>query len=134
MAGESDLNQLLASMTPVLAEDEFVFCTVSPDQANPVGISPVGLFCEAEGTTLILKRRDADTCGLPYSYVAKMITLSVHSSLDAVGFIAAIATRLSQSGISVNPVAGYYHDHLFVPNDRAMDAMTILKELSHQTS
>ncbi|MEL6319244.1 MAG: ACT domain-containing protein, partial [Cyanobacteria bacterium J06626_14] len=43
-------------------------------------------------------------------------------------------TRLSQAGISVNPVAGYYHDHLFVPNDRAMDAMTILKELSHQTS
>jgi hypothetical protein len=28
--------------------------------------------------------------------------------------------------ISVNPVSGFYHDHLFVPVDRAEEAMRLL--------
>ncbi|MEB3212841.1 MAG: ACT domain-containing protein [Leptolyngbyaceae bacterium] len=134
MSGELNLTILLASMTPVLVEGEFVFCTVPPEQITTLKVSPIGYFCEAEGTTLILAREDADTCGLPYAYVARMITLSVHSSLDAVGFIAAIATHLARASISVNPVSAYYHDHLFVPSDRAEEAMAILCELSAQAS
>ena len=59
-----------------------------------------------------------------------MITLNVHSALDAVGFLAAVATALSERGIGVNPVAGYYHDHLFIPADRAEEAMAVLEGLS----
>jgi hypothetical protein len=59
-----------------------------------------------------------------------MITLEVHSSLEAVGFLAAIATRLAAAGIGVNPVAGYFHDHLFVPEARAEEAMRLLDELA----
>jgi hypothetical protein len=36
----------------------------------------------------------------------------VHSSLDAVGFMAAVTTRLAKINIGVNPVSGFYHDHL----------------------
>ncbi len=59
-----------------------------------------------------------------------MITLNIHSSLDAVGFLAAITTRLAAAGMGVNPVSGYFHDHLFVPADRADEAMTVLEGLA----
>ena len=58
-----------------------------------------------------------------------MITLNIHSALDAVGFIAAVTTELARHNIGVNPVSGFYHDHLFVPADRADEAMTALKAL-----
>lgn len=59
-----------------------------------------------------------------------MITLTVHSSLEAVGFIATIATRLAEHGMGVNPVSGFFHDHLFVPDGRETEAMTILASIA----
>ena len=59
-----------------------------------------------------------------------MITLNIHSSLDAVGFMARIASALAEHGMGVNPVAGFYHDHIFVPLGREQDALTVLRELS----
>jgi hypothetical protein len=44
--------------------------------------------------------------------------------------MAAIATALADAGISCNAVSGYYHDHIFVPNARAHDAMDVLGRLS----
>lgn len=130
MAGETNLDALLQSMHPVLHEGEFVFCTLPPSHVPSLQIYPVGQFLETEGMTLILRREEADQARLSYTFVARMITLTVHSSLSAVGFIAAIATQLSQHGISVNPVAAYYHDHLFVLSNRADEAMQILSQLS----
>jgi hypothetical protein len=59
-----------------------------------------------------------------------MITLTVQSSLEAVGFLAAITTKLATHGISVNAISAYYHDHLFVPADKAEIAMRLLQEFS----
>ena len=73
------------------------------------------LFREAEGISLILARDEAEALQLPFEYPCHMITLDIHSSLEAVGFMAHIARLLADAGISVNPVAGFYHDHLFVP-------------------
>jgi hypothetical protein len=56
-----------------------------------------------------------------------MITLTIHSDLQAVGFLAPIMTRLAEAGISVNPVSAFYHDHLFVPWDKRNEAMEILE-------
>lgn len=33
----------------------------------------------------------------------------------------------------VNPVSGFYHDHLFVPDGREQDALAILKTLAGRT-
>ena len=63
-----------------------------------------------------------------------MITLNVHSALDAVGFLARVTTRLASLGMGVNPVAGYFHDHLFVPVDRAEEAMTALHEMAREAA
>lgn len=58
-----------------------------------------------------------------------MITLNVHSSLEAVGFMAKISAKLTERGIGVNPVSGFWHDHCFVPVGREGEAMKALEEL-----
>ena len=45
-----------------------------------------------------------------------MITLDVHSSLESVGFLAAVSARLAAAGIPCNAVSAFHHDHLFVPS------------------
>ena len=129
MTGELDLTTLLHGMQAVLAPDTYVFVTL-PDRAVPPGLTPRLIFDEAEGTTLILPLAQAQAAGLDAEFPCRMITLNVHSALEAVGFIARIATELAAHGMGVNPVAGFYHDHLFVPQDRADDAMKLLAALA----
>lgn len=129
MSGETDLATLLRSLQADLQNGVFVFATV-PDL--PSGVTPRMVFREAEGTTLILLKDAAEAAGIPYEFPSRMITLNIHSSLEAIGFMAVIATELAKHGMGVNPVAGFYHDHLFVPEDRAEDAMRILADLAAQ--
>ena len=129
MVGEHDLNTLFAGMNPVLADGIYVFATLTGDVPN---VPRIMQFEEAEGTTLILLQSDADAAGIPYEFPARMITLNVHSALDAVGFLAKVSTRLAAIGMGVNPVAGFYHDHLFIPQDRADDAMEVLYQMVNE--
>lgn len=131
MSGETNLDILLKNMQPVLHEDVFVFHSSNLSFQDAAPLSPVLLFHEQEGTAIILKQATADEAGLRYDYPSRMITLNVHSSLDAVGFLAAITAKLAASRISVNPVSAHFHDHLFVPVDRADDAMRVLSSFSN---
>lgn len=92
------------------------------------------VFEEPEGTTLILLKSDAESHALPYEFPCRMITLNIHSSLEAVGFIARIASELAKHDMGVNPVSGFFHDHLFVPDGREHDAMTILQQMAKANS
>ena len=134
MSGETNLQSLLANMQPALSEGEFVFSSVSPKAFDQLRFHPIGWFREAEGITLIIERSIADDEGLDYEFVSRMITLNIHSSLKAVGFLAAITHKLAVAGISVNTVSAYYHDHLFVPTDRASAAMLLLDELKNDST
>jgi hypothetical protein len=127
---ERNLEKLITTMRPELQEGEFVFCTVSAEMDERSDIQPVGWFREAEGITLIVEREIAERAGLAYTYISRMITLSVHSNLEAVGFLAVITKVLAKAGISVNPVSAYYHDHLFVPVDKAQMALEKLETLT----
>ncbi|PRY12795.1 hypothetical protein CLV24_107168 [Pontibacter ummariensis] len=129
MAGEKDLAVLLRSLTPVLNEGAYVFCTV-PDLKSVAPDDIISLFKEKEGLTVILAKDKADALGLPYGFVASWITLTVHSSLEAVGLTAAFSRALAQNGISCNVVAGFYHDHIFVSKQDAKKAMQVLQQLS----
>jgi len=131
MAGETNLRKLLSGMTPRLKEGVFVFASLPPGTAVPPGIDPVMTFSEAEGTTLILEESEASRAGIAGDFRSRMITLDVHSSLDAVGFVAVITTQLAAAGMGVNPVSAFYHDHLFVPAERAEEALEILQRLQH---
>ncbi|MBH5371608.1 ACT domain-containing protein [Bradyrhizobium glycinis] len=130
MTGERDLNALLKDMKPELVNGTFVFCTLAPGVSIPATISPMLTFREREGTTLIIRHEEAERAGLRHDFPARLITLTVHSALDAVGFLAAITARLAEAGISVNAVSAFHHDHLFVPVDRADEAMAVLREMS----
>jgi ribosomal protein S18 acetylase RimI-like enzyme len=127
-AGERDLAALLAGLSPRLHDGAYVFTTVAG--AVPEGATPVVVVDEDEGRTLVLRRTQADERGLPYAFVAAWITLQVHSALDAVGLTAAVSRALTEAGISANVVAGFHHDHLFVPYDRADKAVEVLRALA----
>jgi hypothetical protein len=130
MPGERDLQTLLQNMKPDMHEGVFVFCTLPQGEEIPATIRPVHIFREREGTTVVVRREEAESAGMPYQFASRLITLEVHSSLDAVGFLAAITSRLAEAGISVNAVSAFYHDHLFVPDDRAVEALHRLQTMS----
>jgi uncharacterized protein len=128
MSGETNLSILLKNMQPELVVGDYVFCLI--DNETTVDASQIiMLFHEKEGTTLIMKKEVADQLGFEYSYVAAMITLNVHSALEAVGLTAAVAAALAHENISCNVVAAYYHDHIFVAQadaTRAINALLVL--------
>ncbi len=134
MASELDLQALLVGMKPEMQPGIFVFCTISEATENPAGARPLLTFREREGTTLVLRREEAESLGIAYQFTSRLITLSVHSSLEAVGFLAAITARLAEAGISVNAVSAFYHDHLFVPHDRADEALARLQEMMRKAA
>jgi hypothetical protein len=129
MPGETNLNALLKTMQPTLNDGQFVFCCVASAQTIDHS-NIIGSFKEKEGLTLILNRIDADKLKLPYSFVAAWITLTVHSSLEAVGLTAAFSSALATENISCNVIAGYYHDHIFVAEKDAETAIQVLTKLS----
>jgi hypothetical protein len=130
--GETDLQKLLGSMSPELLPRIHVFATLRPGTPLPSGVNPIMIFHEREGDTLILLEEEAEAAGLSCAFRSRMITLNIHSALDAVGFLAAITARLAAAGMGVNPVSAYFHDHLFVPVERAEDAMAILQALASE--
>ncbi len=136
MSSRTDLNELLAAMDPELGEREYVFVTLPgvPDLASLAGVTVMAVVAESEGTTLVLPRQEADERGWSYDYVAARITLRVHSSLSAVGLTAAFTAELAKSGISCNVLSGYFHDHLFVPFDRAAQACAALAVLRDRST
>jgi hypothetical protein len=128
MPGERDLAVLLRGMSPRLNPGAYVYTRV--DGAVPEGAEPVVVVREDEGLTLVLPQQQADTLGLLYDFVAAWITLEVHSALEAVGLTASVSRALTEAGISANVVAGFTHDHLFVPHPRAADALHALQSLT----
>ena len=130
MTAITDLDVLLKSMSPELINEEYVFCTVNNAITEYLHLDPLATFREKEGLTLVLEKQKAIDGGLNFDGVFSLITLTVHSSLEAVGLTAAFATKLATYGISANVIAGYYHDHVFVQKEKSNVAMAALKEFA----
>ncbi|MCD4801388.1 MAG: ACT domain-containing protein [Anaerolineales bacterium] len=125
--GETDLQSLLKQMQPVLDDEQMVFCSLPTDEAEKYLTSCQGYYREQEGVSLIIDKRQADLDNLTYGPVFRRISLMVHSSLEAVGFLSRIAEILAAQGISVNVVSGYFHDYLYINVKEAENAVMILE-------
>lgn len=129
MNGETDLKILLSSMDPEMSEDSFIFYTTKADSEDILKLNPWAIIKEREGYTAIVTEKIAKRNNISFQGIYKRITLNVHSSLDAVGLTAAVSTELAKANISANVVAGYYHDHVFIPTEKAETALEVLKQL-----
>lgn len=127
MTGETDLAVLLRHLQPALRGRDWGFAVAT---AVPDGMQPFATVAEDEGMTLVAPHQALRDAGLAAEGPMARITLTVHSSLQAVGLTAAIATALGRAGISANVIAGFYHDHVFVAATDAERAMAALKALS----
>jgi hypothetical protein len=132
VTGETDLQTLLSGMRPELNPGRYVFTMA--EGGVPSGVTPVVTVAEQEGLTLVVPQADADAAGMAYDYVAGWITLRVHSALASVGLTAAVSRALADAELSCNVVAGFHHDHLFVPYDRAEEAVDVLRQLARDSS
>lgn len=127
-----DLNSLLKGLSPSMGAEVFVFAKVRTEAmttAMRADLEPVLEYREAEGITVITTQDRAKAAGLRSIFPCHRITLHVDSELHAVGLMAAVTGVLASEGIAVNPVSGFHHDHLYVPLDRAGDALEILEAL-----
>jgi len=131
MTGVTDLNELLKSMSPEIQTGEFVFSSIDGKLMDYIHLNPLATFTEAEGLTLIIDVNTAKKEKIDFESTYKQITLTIHSSLDAVGLTAAIATKLTNKNISANVVAAYYHDHIFVQTEKAEAALLALQEFAN---
>jgi hypothetical protein len=118
---------MIAGMTPEIMPGRYVFCAA--DSGDWVALQPLAMFREAEGVSLILERNAAEAAGFPIEAPMAQITLNVYSALDGVGLTAAVSGALADAGIACNMVAALHHDHVFVPVERAEEALAILLAL-----
>jgi hypothetical protein len=123
---ESDLATLLQTMEPVLFPHPYGYAVCDVPPSFPV----FATVAEAEGMTVVAVLADLESAGFRSAPWAR-ISLTVQSDLAAVGLTAAFSGALGRKGISCNVIAGFHHDHLFVPWDRRFDAMAALEALSH---
>ena len=136
MPGELSLSKLLCTLKPLLDPHTCVFITLSPEQQQRPLALPFSdmqmTFQEKEGLTIITKLEVAEKHGFDYSYRSRMVTLDVHSSLEAVGFMKEISARLADEALSSNPVSAYYHDHIFVKEAEAETAVKVLNTMAEE--
>ena len=125
MSGERDLSTILATLEVERRPGVFLYVQAASGTPAPPGTH--AMIDEGDTTTYIIDEHSpvADVARYP----AAWLTLTVHSALESVGLTAAVATALAAADISANVLAGYRHDHLLVPVERADDAMAAIRAL-----
>ncbi|KAJ6028502.1 hypothetical protein N7540_004078 [Penicillium herquei] len=135
--GIEDLTTLLATMKPSLDPETYVFITtIKPLSSLPLStLNPQLIAQEKEGITIVTTETLARSHGFTeITFPCQKISLTIHSSLEAVGLIATITDRLKDFRISTNVVSGFFHDHIYVPVARAEEAMRVLEKLAEDSA
>lgn len=116
---------MIAGMAPALDPGRWCFVEVTPDRAPELLGAALATFREDEGVSTIVPAALAEDAA-----VFARITLTYHSDLEGVGLTAAVAGVLAEAGIACNMVAALRHDHVFVPQADAIEALRLLQELA----
>ncbi len=125
-----DTQKVIAGMRPILLPGAYVFCSgIRDDLAADAAKVAKCSFVEDEGLSFIIPKDETARLGIASDMPMRQITLTVRSTLDGVGLTAAVSSALAAKGMPANIVAADRHDHVFVPADRAGEAMAILLAL-----
>ncbi len=128
MTPMDNLDQALAALDPQI-QGQYVFA--STDRV-PEGLEPFAVIREPEGLTLVILEAEATEHGLETDHSFTLITAGAQTSLNAVGITATVTSTIASRGIPCNVIAGAFHDHFFVPSDRADEALSLLQALAAQ--
>lgn len=123
--GETDLEKMLASLQVARRPGVFTYVAVRVPTPGLLAAAHA-MVVEGELTTLVLPVEAARRAGLDVEIEMAWLSLTVQSSLEAVGLTAAFAATLGDRSIPCNVLAGYHHDHILVPVGRAQDAIDAL--------
>lgn len=116
----SDSAQMIAQMNPVRGPGRWAFRTVTEQELTAL-TNVQAMFREAEGISVLAPAGEGEAA-------MAQITLQVFSALDGVGLTAAVSATLAEAGIPCNVIAATLHDHIFVPEALADEAMVLLLE------
>lgn len=121
-----DLDQNLATLDPRV-EGSYIFDCVD---AIPHGLEPFVTVREAEGITVVVTEAEAREFGLATDAIFTRISLGAYTDLAAIGITATVSQTLASRAIPCNVIAGFHHDHLFVPKGKSKEALQLLTELT----
>lgn len=123
--GETDLERMLDTLG--VERRPGVFTYVATDRpTRELRVESHATVVEGSTTTFVLPEAAAERAGHAVPVRLAWLSLTVQSSLEAVGLTAAVSAMLTAEGIPCNVLAGYYHDHLLVPIERVDDAIRVL--------
>ena len=121
----ADLDEILAAMAVSRRPGTFVVCAA--DEVPDADVEAV--VVEDEGLTVVLPREQAEDLRMTWGFEAAWLTIEVTTALDGVGLTAAFSRALADAGLPCNVLAGFHHDHVLVPVDRADEAVAVLRGL-----
>lgn len=130
MPGETDLATILATLRIQRRPEPVTMVSVTADEPIVLGDGIEAVLTEGEGTTVVATVAEAQRRGWPVGFRAAWLTIDVHTALEAVGLTAELSAQLTEHGIPCNVLAGFHHDHLLVPLDRADEAIAALESLA----
>ncbi len=123
--GETDLAAMVSTLSVQRRPGVFAYIAVEVPTPGLIAAAHA-VVKEGRLTTIVLPVEAAERAGQATDVRFAWLTLTVQSSLDAVGLTAVVSARLADIGIPCNVLAGYHHDHLLVPVDRVDDATAAL--------
>jgi hypothetical protein len=123
--GETDLEKMLRTLSVERRPGVFTYLAVGGPSEALLDVARATVD-EGDLTTVVLPVEAAERAGHTVIVRLAWLTLTVQSSVEAVGLTAAVSSRLTDVGISCNVLAGYHHDHLLVPVERVDEAIVAL--------
>ncbi len=123
--GETDLAAMVSTLSVQRRPGVFAYIAVEVPTPGLIAAAHA-VVKEGRLTTIVLPVEAAERAGQATDVRFAWLTLTVQSSLDAVGLTAVVSARLAAIGIPCNVLAGFHHDHLLVPVDRVDDATSAL--------
>jgi len=118
---------MLAAIDIVRRPGEYAYVVRAPGEPAPP--DALAKIDEVASVSYVVPAGSPGDLGARYR--AAWLTVTVQSSLHAIGLMAKISTALAAAQVPCNVLSGFYHDHLLVPTELAEEAMAAVRSLQN---